>query len=94
MTISTILAVGVSAAPSTDVVIAALAVVKVGIFSAAPGGLTPDSAFTIVEVTPGAENYVGSLNNSYRSTQLSGPGTYRIKRPALTGTAFGVFLEV
>lgn len=94
MTLSTILAVGVSDAPSTDVVIAALAVVKVGIFSAAAGSLSPGSDFAIVEVTPGAENYVGALNNSYRSTQLNGPGTYRIKRPALTGTAFGVFLEV
>jgi hypothetical protein len=94
MTQSTILAAGISAAPSTDVAVAAGAMVTVGIFSADAGSLSPGNDFSIVQVTPGAENYVGALNNSYRATQLSGPGTFRINRPALAGTAFGVFLEV
>lgn len=94
MTQSTILAPGVSADPSTDVVVAAGATVTVGIFSATPSALAPGDEFSIKQLTPGEPNYLGALSNSYRTTQLSGPGTFRIDRPALTGPAFGVFKDV
>ena len=88
---STILASGTTAATSTDIVIAAGDSVTVGIFSADANDIT-DGSFSINQVTPGAVATIGSLNLYNRSTQLFGPGTFRVKRPVLT-TAFGVFLD-
>ena len=92
MTISTILAVGLTAAPSTDIVIAKGDSVNVGVFSSVAGAV-PSAHFDILQVTPGAPNVIGSVGPS-RAVNILGPGTYRVARPALTGTAFGVFLEV
>lgn len=93
MTQSTILASGTTAAPSTDVVVAAGAVVKVAIFSADPGASMAGNACAVVDVTPGAPNWVGDLNQSQRSMHLNGPGTFRVVRPVLP-VAFGVCLDV
>lgn len=94
MTQTTILAPGLTQAPSADIVVAAGAVVTVGIYSVAPAVLGAMSDFSIMQVTPGYENYVGSLGNSHRATQLNGPGTFRVRRPELSGQAFGVFKDV
>lgn len=88
-----ILAPAATAATSTDIVVAAGAVVTVGIYSAAGGILPSGVDFTVYQDTPDGDNYVARLSNFSRTTALSGPGTYRVKRPAYTGTAFGVFTE-
>lgn len=88
-----ILTAGNTALPSADIVVAAGATVTVGIFSAAGGSLPADVAFRVMQDTPGADNQETKLNNSKRTTVLAGPGTFRVKRPAYTGTAFGVFTE-
>ena len=97
MTQSTILATGTTAATSTDIVIAAGAVVTVGIFCAAldvPTGLDWEPIqFTVLEKTPGADNKIDTLNFGKKAVVLSGPGTYRVSRPAYTGSPFGVFVE-
>ncbi len=94
MTISTILAPGLAAASSADVVVPADETVTVGIFSTVAGALRPGDEFSVTQVTPGVENYLGSLGNQARSTRLVGPGTFRVNRPLLTDRAFGVFKEV
>lgn len=97
MTQSTILATGTTAATSTDIVIAAGATVTVGIFCAAPDvpvglGWEPIE-FSVLEKTPGADNKIDTLNYGKKAIVLSGPGTYRVSRPAYTGSPFGVFVE-
>jgi len=88
---STILASGTTAADSTDIVVAAGDSVTVGVFSAS-GGDYLSADFSVRQVTPGALITLGQLNSQYRSTQLNGPGTFKVSRPVLT-TAFGVFLD-
>jgi len=90
---STILAAGTTAATSTDIVLAAGASATVGIFAATAMALPAGQQFEVVQVTPGAANYVGMLTNGERSVQIVGPGTFQVKRPVTTA-AFGVFLEV
>lgn len=93
MTQSTVLAAGITAATSTDIVVAAGATVVVGIFSAAADAVPAGLVFGIDQDTPGADNTIGYLGGAQRQVSLAGPGTFRVKRPAYTGTAFGVFLE-
>ena len=90
---STVLAAGITAATSSDIVVAAGATVTVGIFSAVAGQMPGWLAFTIDQVTPGASNSIGSLDGTRRQIVLAGPGTFRVNRPAYTQTAFGVFIE-
>ena len=94
MTISTILAPGLAAAASADVVVLAGETVTLGVFCDSATELSPGSSFSIVQVTPGVPNYVGALSNQYRAGQITGPGTFRVLRPALEGVGFGVFKEV
>ena len=89
---TTILASGTTAATSTDIVVAAGAVVKVAIFSTDPGATLAGNAFGVYDVTPGALNWIGDLDQSQRSMFLEGPGTYRVVRPVLP-VAFGVCLD-
>lgn len=96
---STILAAGITGATSTDIVVAAGAVVTVGMFCAEidkPVNYSEIIAtkFEIMQDTPGADNLIFTLNYAKPSTVLSGPGTYRVKRIAYVGKPFGVFLEV
>lgn len=93
MTQTSVLAPGVSALPSGNIVVPAGSSVTVGIYSEAPGVLPARVVFGVMQDTPGADNYIASLRNDARTTLLVGPGTYRVNRPAYTGTAFGVFIE-
>lgn len=88
-----VLAADVTAGVSSDILVAAGAVVTVGIFSAAAGKLPEGMVFAVEQVTPGASNVADYLHNHKRTAVLSGPGTFRVRRPAYTGTAFGVFTE-
>lgn len=93
MTQSTVLAAGITAATSTDIVVAAGSTVTVGLFSAAAAAVPAGLVMGIDLDTPGADNTIGSLDSTRRQVVLAGPGTFRVKRPAYTGTAFGVFVE-
>lgn len=90
---STILAPGTTAATSSDIVLAEGKSAIVGVFAATDAGFSGSVQFHITQKTPGADNSVASLSNHSRATVLVGPGTFRVKRPAYTGSAFGVFLE-
>lgn len=92
MTQSTILASGTTAATSTNVVVSAGAIVTVGIFSTDPGASLAGRGCNVFQVTPGATNLIGYLDETCRSVQLNGPGTFNVSRPVLA-TAFGVFLD-
>lgn len=93
MTQATVLATGNTAATSTDIVVAASAVVTVGIFAATAAALPEGVMFGIDQDTPGADNTPDFLHNHKRTAVLAGPGTFRVKRPAYSGAAFGVFTE-
>ena len=93
MTQATILAANTTAATSTDIAVAAGAVVTVGIFSASEAQLPMGVNFTVMVDTPGADSVEAVLDNQRRTVQVNGPATYRVKRPAYTGTAFGVYSE-
>lgn len=84
---------GTGAAISSPVVVAAGATVAIGIFSSADGELPANAACAVMHDTPGADNTIAILDNARRVTVLSGPGTFRVKRPAYIGTAFGVYSE-
>ena len=90
---STVLAAGVTAATSSDIVVAAGSAVTVGIFSAAAELAPAWLVFVIDQVTPGAINSIGTLDGTRRQVVLAGPGTFRVRRPAYPTTAFGVFIE-
>lgn len=94
VTQTTILASGTTEATSTTVAVDAGMVQSVGIFGAAGAVLPAGVAFAVQRVTPGSPNPVAYLTNGSRDTQLSGPATYVVKRPPLTGDAFGVFKDV
>ena len=96
MTQTSILAPGVTAGTSTDIVVAAGAAVTVGIYASAADAILPLVVhFSIWQDTPGGDNKLGNaaLRQNARQIVLSGPGTFRVKRPAYSGTAFGVFVE-
>jgi hypothetical protein len=88
----TILAAGVSAANSTDIVVGSTPV-SIGVFSAAAGDLPAGVQFNVMQKTPGAANKVARINNDDRLFVLTGPGTYFVARPAYNGTGFGVFTD-
>lgn len=93
MTQTTVLAAGTTVATSTDIVVAAGSSVTVGIYSDTADSLPEGVMFGVLQDTPGADNAVDQLHTHKRTTVLSGPGTFRVKRPALSGTGFGVFIE-
>lgn len=90
---TSILAPGSTAATSTDIAVAAGESVTVGIYAATGDPVPTGARFTVMQDTPGADNVVARLDNYARTTVLAGPGTYRVKRTAYTGTSFGVFTE-
>tara|TARA_Y100000815_G_scaffold274502_1_gene308821 strand:- start:11970 stop:12254 length:285 start_codon:yes stop_codon:yes gene_type:complete len=94
MTQASILAPGNAAATSSDVVVPAGETVTVGLYSATADAFPNSIQMYIYQATPGADNLVSTLGNYNRSTVLVGPGTFRIKRTAYTGPAFGAFSEV
>lgn len=84
---------GKGAATSSDVVIAAGAKARIGIFGAAGAHLPPGVPFAVMQDTPSADNIVAYLDGSNRSMLVEGPATFRVVRPPLSGDAFGVFTE-
>lgn len=93
MTQTTVLEPAATAAASTDIVVAAGAVVTVGIYAATAVALPVGVHFDVKQDTPGADNHAARLSNTARTTVLTGPGTFRVSRPAYTGPAFGAFVE-
>ena len=89
-----ILAPGNTAATSTNVVLAAGKTATLGVYSVANGQLVGTMRFLVLMATPGADNVVAELTNHNRAITVAGPGTFRVKRLASNGTAFGVFSEV
>lgn len=87
------IAAGNTSTTSADIDVAAGEVVTVGIFSAGTGILPIGVAFIVEQVTPGTANIIARLSQQRRATVLAGPGTYRIRRPAYDGDAFGAFSD-
>jgi hypothetical protein len=90
---NTVYAANTAAGTSTDIVVAAGASVNVGIFPATGSAftITGDLA-TIMLDTPGADVAIAKLTDRCPSVAVSGPGTYRVVKPA-TAIAIGVFTE-
>lgn len=90
---STILAAGQSAATSSDVTVAAGAVVTVGLF--AEGAVPPRARATIYVDTPSGDQYVKAIEGGQPEV-ISGPGTFRVVRKASIakwGVNVGVYVE-
>jgi hypothetical protein len=93
MTRTTVLAPGNTAADSTDIVVTAGQAVTVAIYQSSAGDYPVGVSFIVSQVTPGLTNSMALIGGSPRQVLLAGPGTFRVSRPAYTGTAFGVFTE-
>lgn len=91
MTQATILAAAATAATSTDVTVAAGAVVTVGLFVAA-GQVEDAMEASLMIDTPGTDVLYAKLSGANPVTVLSGPCTARVFRPA-SARSFGVFTE-
>lgn len=89
---STILAPGLTAATSADVVLAAGESCAVGVYSAVLLEV-PSVPMRVFMDTPGADNLIATLGASNMQVQLQGPGTFRVVRYEMIGTPFGVFKE-
>lgn len=89
---STILASGTSAATSSDVTVAAGSVVSVGIFTSSGEPSQMGPLASVVMDTPGGDITIKTLSAEEPATVLSGPGTFRVVRPALS-SAIGAFSE-
>lgn len=79
-----ILAPGTSGATSSDVTVAAGAVVTLGAFVASGSFGAVGQLGTIFADTPGADIAIATLTAANPATAVSGPGTYRIVRPPLS----------
>lgn len=94
MAAASILEPGTTEAVSNDIVVAAGAVATVGIYCATHEAVPVGVHFDIVQDTPGVPNTVAWLSGNARSVSVMGPGTFRVKRPAYAGAAFGVFADM
>lgn len=90
-----ILAVGLTNATSTDIVIAQGQTVTVSMFQSVAGAndYPPSLTIPVFQATPGIDNLVTTLTLNAQQILLVGPGTFRAVRPATSGTPFGVFIE-
>ena len=88
---TTILAAGTTNAQSVDVAITAGIPKVIGLFVAS-GALDPNVECVVALKTPGSDTVIGRLTYARPALQLSGPGTYRVIRPAVA-VAVGVYLE-
>lgn len=87
---STVLAAGLTAATSSDIVVAAGATVTVGLFSAVK---VPAYIRCAVHIDgPTGSQVIGALSGNNVTLTLSGPGTFFVTRPAV-GVSVGVFTE-
>jgi hypothetical protein len=96
MTVNTALALGNTAAVSSNIVIPSGASYSVGMFAGAgeviPGGLE----FSVSIVTPGSDTLLGvltSTSDGLPAVSVAGPGTFRVSRPAFAGAPVGVFFD-
>lgn len=89
MTQETILAAGKTATASSDVVLAAGAEAKIGMFAA---NSTPSVSMQLVLDTPGADLPVCDLTPANPVVVVTGPGTFRVLRPVIT-VDHGAFSE-
>lgn len=85
-----ILAPGLTAGTSTDVVLASGVSALLSLYTTAPGTISPKALCSVHLATPGESVVVGQLSASNRTLRLEGPGTYRVKRPEITGVAVGI----
>lgn len=94
MTITSILDPGTAAADSLQVAVAKGDIATLGIYSAADAVLGIGQFFRVFAVTAGAANFVCDLSNTNRAVQVPGPGTYFVRRQALSGSSFGVYKDI
>lgn len=89
---ATILAVGTTAATSSDFTVAAGASVTVGLY--VDSGQFPVDAKAVLYInSPGADVREANMDNDNRTTVIGGPCTASVSREQC-GTAFGVYTEV
>lgn len=90
---TTILASAQTAATSSDITLLQGETRTVGIFSSA--AIADYIAFPIMIDTPGDDRQIGTLTNLVPAVVISGPGTFRVKRPDISadGVDAGVYTE-
>lgn len=90
----TILALGQSAATSSDVVLMDGQSRTVALFRES-GALPGSLSFDVQMDTPGADITVDVLTSAEPALVIAGPGTFRVARPDISGGAVdvGVFVE-
>ena len=89
---ATILAVGTTAATSTDLIVAAGAVATIGVFTDSAGGIPANEGVDLMLDTPSEDVRVGRLDGNHPTQVVSGPCTVRAKR-GVTSVNIGVFTE-
>lgn len=77
---------------SSDIVVAAGAVVTVGIYTSDNGGLPGDSRIVVYIDTPGDDKALFELVPNYPVRVVSGPCTLRGTKPS-SAVAYGMFSE-
>lgn len=88
---TTILSAGTTAATSTDVDVAAGAIVNIGVFS--PTTFTVRGVLaTLMMDTPGGDVAIRQLTDEVPAVAVSGPGTYRVVRGP-TSVPVGAYSE-
>ncbi len=90
---TTILASAQTAATSSDITLAQGETRTVGLFSSA--AIPEYFDFQVMIDTPGDDRQIGVLNNRTPALVISGPGTFRVKRPDISSGSVnaGVFTE-
>ena len=88
---STILAAGTTAAVSSNISVAAGTSIIVGIFVDS-GNIPNGVQLNLVMDTPGQDVSIAKLTTSTPAVLLTGPGTFRVIRAAIT-TAVGSFTD-
>lgn len=87
---TTILAANTTAATSSDVAVTAGSTISIGVFSAAmlPGGVCA----SLLMDTPSGDVVVHQFTRARPAVAVTGPGTYRVVRPA-GSVSLGAFSE-
>lgn len=95
MAVAQILAPGVTAANSSDVIVAAGAFVTLSLYTAAGGALPPGVRCKVTKTNPSAtysetgfvlSSDANSVTGLAQATQvIGGPGVFRVERPSLSG---------
>lgn len=93
MALTSILAPGTTSALSDPIVIASGVTVNVAIYGASGAVLPLPIKFAVEFTTSDAPTVIDRLDMLHAGTGLTGPGTFRVRRPAYTGDAFGVCVD-